>query len=44
MVADLSNIITVLQRGEVLAEGSYAEVSNNPQVVSAYMGTGHGAH
>ena len=44
VVADLSNIITVLQRGEVLAEGSYAEVSNNPQVVSAYMGTGHGAH
>ena len=44
VVADLSNIITVLQRGEVLAEGTYAEVSSNPQVVSAYMGTGHGAH
>ncbi|MBI3512561.1 MAG: ABC transporter ATP-binding protein [Proteobacteria bacterium] len=44
VVADLSSIITVLQRGEVLAEGSYAEVSTNPQVVSAYMGTGHGAH
>jgi branched-chain amino acid transport system ATP-binding protein len=44
VVADLSNIITVLQRGEVLAEGNYAEVSSNPQVVSAYMGTGHGAH
>jgi branched-chain amino acid transport system ATP-binding protein len=44
VVADLSDIITVLQRGEVLAEGSYAEVSRNPQVVSAYMGTGHGAH
>ena len=44
VVADLSNTITVLQRGEVLAEGSYAEVSNNPQVRSAYMGTGHGAH
>ena len=44
VVADLSNTITVLQRGEVLAEGTYAEVSNNPQVRSAYMGTGHGAH
>jgi branched-chain amino acid transport system ATP-binding protein len=44
VVADLSDTITVLQRGEVLAEGTYAEVSTNPQVVSAYMGTGHGAH
>jgi branched-chain amino acid transport system ATP-binding protein len=44
VVADLSSIITVLQRGEILAEGSYAEVSSNPQVISAYMGTGHGGH
>jgi branched-chain amino acid transport system ATP-binding protein len=42
VVANLSDRITVLARGEVLAEGSYAEVSNNPQVVEAYMGTGHG--
>jgi branched-chain amino acid transport system ATP-binding protein len=41
VVADLSDRITVLARGEVLAEGDYAEVSNNPQVVEAYMGTGH---
>ena len=41
VVADLSDRITVLSRGEVLAEGSYAEVSRNPQVVEAYMGTGH---
>ena len=41
VVANLSSTITVLQRGEVLAEGSYAEVSGNPQVVEAYMGTGH---
>jgi len=40
VVADLSDQITVLARGEVLAEGSYAEVSNNPQVIEAYMGTG----
>lgn len=41
VVSDLSDRITVLQRGEILAEGSYAEVSKNPEVVEAYMGTGH---
>jgi branched-chain amino acid transport system ATP-binding protein len=41
VVADLSHRITVLARGEVLAEGSYTEVSTNPQVIEAYMGTGH---
>ena len=40
VVADLSDTITVLARGEVLAEGTYAEVSRNPQVIEAYMGTG----
>lgn len=40
VVADLSDMITVLARGEVLAEGTYEEVSRNPQVVEAYMGTG----
>ena len=42
VVADLSDRITVLARGHVLAEGAYAEVSSNPQVVEAYMGTGGG--
>ncbi len=41
VVADLSHIITVLTRGRVLAEGSYAELSQNPEVREAYMGTGH---
>lgn len=41
VVADLSDTITVLQRGEILAEGTYAEVSNNPEVREAYMGTAH---
>ena len=41
VVADLSDRITVLARGESLAEGSYAEVSANPAVIEAYMGTGH---
>jgi branched-chain amino acid transport system ATP-binding protein len=40
VVADLSDTITVLARGEVLAEGSYAEVSRNSQVIDAYIGTG----
>jgi branched-chain amino acid transport system ATP-binding protein len=41
VVANLSNTITVLARGEVLAEGDYAAVSKNPQVIEAYMGSGH---
>src|SRR5262245_48855197 len=40
VVANLSDRITVLARGEVLAEGTYAEVSRDPRVVEAYMGTG----
>jgi branched-chain amino acid transport system ATP-binding protein len=43
VVADLSDTITVLQRGAVLAEGPYSVVSKNPEVVQAYMGSGHGA-
>jgi branched-chain amino acid transport system ATP-binding protein len=42
VVADLSQWITVLARGEILAEGDYGQVSKNPQVIEAYMGTGHG--
>jgi branched-chain amino acid transport system ATP-binding protein len=40
VVADLSDVITVLTRGRVLAEGGYQAVSKNPDVVEAYMGTG----
>lgn len=38
VVSSIANRITVLQRGAVLAEGSYHEVSSNPLVVEAYMG------
>jgi branched-chain amino acid transport system ATP-binding protein len=38
VVSTLCDRITVLQHGEVLTEGTYEEVSNNPDVVSAYMG------
>jgi branched-chain amino acid transport system ATP-binding protein len=41
VVSDLCDFITVLQRGSVLAEGSYTEVSANPQVREAYMGVNH---
>jgi len=41
VVETLSNTITVLARGEVLAQGDYASVSRNPEVVEAYMGSGH---
>lgn len=39
VVADISDRITVLARGAVLAEGPYARVSNDPAVKEAYMGT-----
>jgi branched-chain amino acid transport system ATP-binding protein len=38
VVADLSDTITVLARGSVLAEGSYADVSRDPAVLEAYIG------
>jgi branched-chain amino acid transport system ATP-binding protein len=38
VVSTLSDHITVLARGEVLAEGDYASVSRNPAVVEAYLG------
>ena len=41
VVSNLSDKITVLARGEILAEGSYATVSKDPAVIQAYMGTAH---
>ena len=41
VVSNLSDRITVLTRGRVLAEGNYETVSNNPEVREAYMGVGH---
>ena len=38
MVAELSDTITVLARGAVLAEGTYQQVSKNPAVLEAYIG------
>ena len=39
VVSGICDKISVLQRGAMLAEGTYAEVSKNPQVMEAYMGT-----
>jgi branched-chain amino acid transport system ATP-binding protein len=41
VVAGISDTITVLQRGAILAEGPYAQVSADPAVIEAYMGTEH---
>ncbi len=41
VVADLSDKITVLARGEILAEGTYQEISKAPEVVEAYIGASH---
>ena len=42
VVEHLSDQITVLQRGEILAEGDYQSVAANPEVIQAYLGAGHG--
>ena len=39
VVSGICDRISVLQRGAVLAEGSYADVSRNPHVIEAYMGS-----
>ena len=47
VVADICDRISVLQRGAILAEGDYQSVSQNPQVLEAYMGSANvleGAH
>jgi branched-chain amino acid transport system ATP-binding protein len=39
VIASIADTITVLARGSVIAEGRYEEVSRNPQVLQAYMGS-----
>ena len=39
VVSHLCDRITVLTRGSILAEGTYDEVSKNPQVLEAYVGS-----
>jgi branched-chain amino acid transport system ATP-binding protein len=48
VVSSIADTISVLQRGQIIAEGPYEVVSQNPQVLEAYMGTAEneleGAH
>ncbi|MEJ7139091.1 ABC transporter ATP-binding protein [Amphibiibacter pelophylacis] len=48
VISAIADRITVLQQGKVLAEGDYAAVSSNPEVMQAYMGSAdvalQGAH
>ncbi len=47
VVSGICDRISVLQRGAILAEGDYQTVSQNPQVLEAYMGSAttlEGAH
>lgn len=48
VVSSIADRITVLQRGAIIADGSYDQVSKNPLVMEAYMGTANaelqGAH
>jgi branched-chain amino acid transport system ATP-binding protein len=41
VVSGLSDRITVLTRGRILAEGDYEAVSTHPDVITAYLGTDH---
>jgi branched-chain amino acid transport system ATP-binding protein len=41
VVAKLSDRITVLSRGEIIAEGDYGSVSRHPEVIQAYLGSEH---
>jgi len=41
VVANLSDQITVLSRGEIIAEGDYRSVSAHPEVIKAYLGSEH---
>ena len=37
-VKQIASKVTVLNHGEILAEGSYEEITNNPEVIKAYLG------
>jgi len=44
VVSSLADRVTVLQHGQVLVEGPYAEIRHDPRVVTAYLGDSNAAH
>ncbi|MCY4456719.1 MAG: ATP-binding cassette domain-containing protein, partial [Acidimicrobiaceae bacterium] len=38
VVRDVSDRVVVLDHGETIAQGSYDDVSNSPEVIEAYLG------
>ena len=40
----LADTVTVLQSGQVLAEGTYEQVRNDERVITAYLGQAGDAH
>jgi branched-chain amino acid transport system ATP-binding protein len=43
VVGSLSDQVTVLQQGQILAQGSYEEVRMDEKVITAYLGQAHHA-
>ena len=41
---DICQIITVMHQGKKLAEGTINEIENNPDVITAYLGSGGITH
>lgn len=41
VISHLCDQVTVLQSGQILAEGTYEQVSTNPSVIEAYVGGAH---
>ena len=44
VVGSLADTVTVLQSGQVLAEGTYEQVRNDERVITAYLGQAGDAH
>ncbi len=42
VVRDISDWVVVMAEGSIIAEGTHDDVTGNPQVIDAYLGTDHG--